>query len=71
MKTRREHLSVLPAEILEEFENEALKTRSEKELFEEMNRPCDKEIAIKGVFAFAYADKGRCYWWSVYEKYIK
>ena len=71
MKTRRAHLSVLPAEILEEFENEALKTRSEKELFEEMNRPCDKEIAIKGVFTFSDTEKGQGYWWSVYEKYIK
>lgn len=71
MKTRREHLSILPAEILEEFENEALKTRSEKELFEEMNRPCDKEIAIKGVFRFSDTEKGQDYWWSVYEKYIK
>ena len=71
MKTRREHLSILPAEILDEFENEALKTRSEKELFEEMNRPCSKESAITGLFVFAYTEKGHGYWWSVYEKYLK
>ena len=71
METRREHLSILPAEILEEFENEALKTRSEKELFEDMNYHCDKELAITGIIIFADTEKGQDYWWDVYEKYIK
>lgn len=71
MKTRREHLSVLPSEILKEFEIEALKRWSEKEVIEEMQELCDKDRAIKGLFVFSDTEKGHAYWWNIYEKYIK
>jgi hypothetical protein len=69
MKTRREHLSVLPKEVLEEI-HEEIKLGVLPEI-EIMGHFCDKEEAIKGLFVFSETEKGHTYWWIIYEKYIK
>ena len=70
MKTRREHLQVLPDEILEEVKKEVLETRSPEELLSLFSYICDKEEAFKGLFIFSLSEKGHKYWWSIYEKYF-
>jgi len=69
MKTRREHLSILPSKIVEEIHEEIKK----KGLIESevMGRRCDKDSAITGLFIFSETEKGHQYWWNIYEKYIK
>lgn len=71
MKTRREHLQVLPAEILEEVKTEVLKTRSPEELRSFLARICDNGEAFKGLFIFSHSEKGHKYWWSIYRKYVE
>ena len=71
MKTRREHLQVLPAEILEEVKTEALKTYGPQELEHLLVSLCDKEDAFKGFFIFSKSEKGHKYWWGIYKKYFE
>jgi len=67
LKTRREHLKVLPLQKRLQAMEEIRKVG----YFEEhLKQECDSYSAIAGCVTFLYTKQGHEYWWNIHLKYF-
>lgn len=67
MKTRKEHLRILPAEIIAEVKA-IMKTQGMQVL---LSQVCNKNTTLLGGIYFTDTEKGHTYWWAINEQYFK
>jgi hypothetical protein len=69
LKTRREHLKVLPLQKrLQAMEN--IRKEAFKSLSHELDKLSDNRFLLKS-FTFSYTRQGNKYWWDIHYKYFQ
>ena len=70
LKTRREHLKVLPLQKrLQAMEN--IRKEAFPSFQEVLNRNENKDFTLAGSVTFSYTSQGHDYWWSIHTKYFQ
>lgn len=68
LKTRREHLKVLPLQKrLQAMENIRKSYYFERVL----DKKCSLEYTLSGAITFSYTKQGHDYWWNIHIKYFE